>query len=98
MLRRRLFSRLPAYASTRAKEMFPEAYKHNQEIKVDYRLGMSLLMVVSILLVVVGLSLVTFRLAWKKAGGEIEKAAGDVKTGQYFSQANARGANAKTGG
>ena len=32
---RRLFTRLPAYATTRAKEMFPDAYRHNQELKVD---------------------------------------------------------------
>ena len=37
--------RLPAYATTRGKEMFPEAYRHNQELKVDYKLGMSLTMV-----------------------------------------------------
>lgn len=72
---RRLFSRLPAYGTTRAKEMFPEAYRHNQELKVNYDLGMKLTMV----LVVLGLVLITWfgvsRFAWKSFVGEIERSA-----------------------
>ena len=68
---RRLFSRLPAYGTTRAKEMFPEAYRHNQELKVNYDLGMKLTM----LLVVLGIVLVTWfgvsRVAWKSFVGDI---------------------------
>lgn len=72
---RRLFSRLPAYATTRGKEMFPEAYQHNQEIKVDYKLGMSLTVVLVILVVVVGAALGTFRIAWNRATSDISAAA-----------------------
>lgn len=68
---RRLFTRLPAYAATRSKEMFPDAYRHNQELKVDYKLGMSLAMVLTIFALIVGSALVTFRLAWNQAVGEI---------------------------
>ncbi len=68
---RRLFARLPAYASTRAKDMFPEAYRHNQEIKVDYRLGMSLAMVLIVFGVIISVSAITFRMAWSSAVGEI---------------------------
>jgi len=72
---RRLFSRLPAYATTRGKEMFPEAYKHNQELKVDYKLGMSLALVLVILGVVVAVALGTFRIAWYRETAEIARAA-----------------------
>ena len=72
---RRLFSRLPAYATTRAKDLFPEAYKHNQEVKVDYNLGMRLAMVLVILGFVVSLWVVTSRLAWDSAVSALEAAA-----------------------
>lgn len=71
---RRLFTRLPAYATTRSKEMFPDAYRHNQEIKVDYKLGLSLTLVVVILALVIGTSLITFRVAWHRAVVDIQKA------------------------
>jgi type VI protein secretion system component VasF len=70
---RRLFARLPAYASTRGKEMFPEAYRHNQELKVDYHLGMSLAMVLTIFAVIIGLAAVTFRVAWDRAVSDISR-------------------------
>ena len=63
---RRLFTRLPAYGTTRGKEMFPDAYRHNQELKADYRLGLSLTLVLVILAVVVGAALTTFRVAWDR--------------------------------
>ncbi len=72
---RRLFTRLPAYGTTRGKEMFPEAYKHNQELKVDYKLGLSLTLVLVILAVVVGVSLTTFRVAWSRETAGISQAA-----------------------
>ena len=72
---RRLFMRLPAYATTRSKEMFPDAYRHNQELKVDYKLGMSLTLVVIILAVIVGTALITFRAAWYRAVHDIEQVA-----------------------
>ncbi|MEW6199318.1 MAG: DotU family type IV/VI secretion system protein [Planctomycetota bacterium] len=72
---RRLFTRLPAYATTRGKEMFPETYRHTQEVKVDYKLGMSLTLVLLILVIVIGASLLTFRGAWSKAVGDIAKVA-----------------------
>lgn len=77
---RRLFSRLPAYSGTRAKEMFPEAYRHNQELKVDYRLGMSLAMVLTVFAVIVGVSAITFRMAWSSAVSEIGAQAAKMET------------------
>ena len=63
---RRLFSRLPAYGTTRGKELFPEAYKHNQEIKVNYNLGMNLAVVmVSFVLVIAGWATVS-RIVWNQ--------------------------------
>lgn len=76
---RRLFSRLPAYATTRGKEMFPEAYKHNQETKVDYRLGTKLTTVLVLLLVVVFVLLGTFKYAWYRQTDEIASAAAKCK-------------------
>ncbi|MCH7808358.1 MAG: DotU family type IV/VI secretion system protein [Planctomycetes bacterium] len=72
---RRLFTRLPAYAVTRAKEMFPETYEHNQEAKVNYNLGMSLTVVLVTFVVILGLSLGTFRIAWSKAVKDIRVSA-----------------------
>jgi hypothetical protein len=72
---RRLFTRLPAYASTRAKEMFPDAYRHNQELKVNYNLGLSFSVVLVTFALIIGLSVLTFRLAWGRAVGDIEKVA-----------------------
>ena len=69
---RRLFARLPAYATTRAKEMFPDAYRHNEELKVDYRLGTSLAMVLIVFAVIIGVSAITFRMAWSSAVRDIK--------------------------
>ena len=80
---RRLFTRLPAYATTRAKEMFPEAYRHNQELKVNYNLGKNLTIILVTFLVVIGLSLVTFRAAWSNAVGEIADSATQWETGEF---------------
>ena len=77
---RRLFTRLPAYATTRAKEMFPDAYKHKQELKVNYHLGVSLGVVLTAFLIIVVVSVVTFRVAWGSAVGEIERSAAAWKT------------------
>lgn len=73
---RRLFTRLPAYAATRAKEMFPEAYQHNQEYKINYNLGMSLSVVLVTFVVIVAVSIFAFRTAWGRAVGDIAKVAG----------------------
>ncbi len=72
---RRLFTRLPAYSSTRGKEMFPETYRHNQELRVDYKLGRSLTVVLIGLLAVIAISLVTFRIAWSRAVRDIHTVA-----------------------
>jgi type IV/VI secretion system ImpK/VasF family protein len=72
---RRLFTRLPSYSATRSKEMFPDAYRHNQELKVDYKLGMSLAVVLAIFALIIGSALITFRLAWNQAVGDIAHAA-----------------------
>lgn len=72
---RRLFNRLPAYSSTRAGEMFPEAYKHNQEIKVDYRLGTSLAIVLSVFGAMIVFWILISQLAWRTAVGGISREA-----------------------
>jgi type IV/VI secretion system ImpK/VasF family protein len=81
---RRLFTRLPAHASTRAREMFPDSYRHNREVKVSYNLGMSLTVMVTIFVVIVVLAGVTFHIAWKSAVGDIATAAEQVENGTYF--------------
>lgn len=68
---RRLFTRLPAYASTRDREMFPQAYKHNQEVKVNYNLGMTLTMVLLISLLLIGGFIISSNFAWNRAVGEL---------------------------
>ncbi|RJP32497.1 MAG: hypothetical protein C4547_13945 [Phycisphaerales bacterium] len=72
---RRLFTRLPAYATTRDKEMFPQAYRHQQELKVNYNLGMSLTIVVVVFLMIIGASIVAGRLAWNSAVSDIRESA-----------------------
>lgn len=72
---RRLFTRLPAYATTRANEMFPESLRHNQELKVNYNLGMSLTVVLTVFVVLIVGALLAFRIAWSGAVGEIETVA-----------------------
>jgi type VI protein secretion system component VasF len=77
---RRLFTRLPAYATTKSKELFPEAYRHNQEVKVDYKLGLSLTLVLVILVAVLGISALAFRISWSRATDEIAKVADASKS------------------
>lgn len=72
---RRLFTRLPAYGSTRTKEMFPESYRHNQEVKVDYKLGQNVAVVLTATALVVVAALVMFRVAWSSAVNDIDTAA-----------------------
>jgi type VI protein secretion system component VasF len=67
---RRLFTRLPTYASTRGKLDFAEAYEHNQEQKANYNLGMSLTVVLVAFVAIITISIFTFRMAW---GGAVEK-------------------------
>lgn len=76
---RRLFTRLPAYATTRAKEMFPDTYKHVQEIRVDYNLGMSLTIVLVLLGVVIALWAFSSQFAWRSAVGDIEQCANQLE-------------------
>lgn len=78
---RRLFSRLPAYGTTRAKEMFPDAYRHNQELKVNYDLGMKLTMVLVIFGLVLGAWFLVSQLAWRSFVGDIETHAQVVQDG-----------------
>ena len=72
---RRLYTRLPAYASTRSGKDIPDCYQHNQEIKVNYNLGMSLTIVLVIFSVIVGAWLITSRIAWGQAVGKIQESA-----------------------
>lgn len=75
---RRLFTRLPAFAATRTKEMFPEAYRHNQELRVDYKLGMRVTVVLAVLVLVVFGWLFVSRLFWQSTIREIRTAAQNV--------------------
>ena len=68
---RRLFSRLPAYATTRAREMFPDAYKQTEEVKVNYNLGLSLTVVLVTFAVILGVWLAISRIAWKNTTDDI---------------------------
>lgn len=78
---RRLFTRLPAYALTKAKEMFPETYKHNQEIKVDYKLGMKLTVIVLVLVLVIVGYIGVSQIAFRMAIGEIQTSREQVELG-----------------
>lgn len=70
---RRLWSRLPASATTRDKSrMFPDAYEHTQEVKVNYNLGLSLSVVAITFSIIIGLSVLAFRIAWGQAVDDIE--------------------------
>jgi type IV/VI secretion system ImpK/VasF family protein len=64
---RRLFTRLPAYANTRAKEMFPETYRHNQVVKVNYNLGTSLAVVLIVFAVILTTTGFAFNEGWRSA-------------------------------
>ena len=76
---RRLFTRLPAYAATRTKEMFPEAYRHNQELRVDYKLGMRVTVVLVCLVFVVVTWFAATKIAWRGMVGDISAAAACVE-------------------
>lgn len=78
---RRLFSRLPAYGLTRGRELFPEAYRHNQEVKVNYRLGMSLTVVLAVFVIIVASAGVAFMFARRSAVGEIHQVAVEWREG-----------------
>lgn len=61
---RQLFARLPGNALTRGKEMFPETYRHNQELKVDYQLGVKLSIVLTTFALIIGAWLLTSKFLW----------------------------------
>lgn len=88
---RRLFTRLPCYASTRGKDMFPEAYRHTQEVKVDYKLGMSVTIMLVVSVSILAVSLFTFRQAWSSATDELGNAAYEVRHGVYFKPSESEG-------
>lgn len=77
---RRLFARLPAYSTTRSKEMFPDAYRHNQEVKVDYNLGLTLTVVLVTFFAVFAMWLGVSQFAWRMAVGDISKSATTLET------------------
>lgn len=78
---RRLFTRLPAYAATRDREMFPQAYRHNQEVKVNYNLGMTVTMVAVVFLCILGGWFVISGIAWRSIVGELTAQARDWRNG-----------------
>jgi len=84
---RRLYSKLPGYSATRGKEMFPETYKHVEEVKVDYKLGVSLVIVLTCFLVVIGSWALASRLLWGSAVREIGESAAHFKKVESFTVA-----------
>jgi type IV/VI secretion system ImpK/VasF family protein len=72
---RRLFTRLPAYGTTRAKEMFPTTYEHNQEMKVDYNLGVSMAVVAATFAIILVAFVFSMQVAWQTAVRDIDKSA-----------------------
>jgi type IV/VI secretion system ImpK/VasF family protein len=72
---RRLFTRLPAYSTTRDKEMFPQAYRHVEQVKVNYNLGRNLTLVLVVFFGIFAASIVAFRIAWEQAGAKIQRTA-----------------------
>jgi len=94
---RRLFARLPAYATTRSKEMFPDAYRHNQEIRVDYNLGTKLTIVLVAFLVIIAMSLTTFQFAWRSAVGDIEASSQKWEQGLVTTNATTESASDSAG-
>jgi type VI protein secretion system component VasF len=72
---RRLYARLPAYNAVRGGRMFPEAYKHNQEVRVDYKLGVSLTIVLTTFTLIVAAWVVMSRAAWNATVEDLQKSA-----------------------
>lgn len=87
---RRLFARLPAYATTRGREMFPEVYKHVQEVKVNYNLGLSLTIVLTTFVLILGAWLVTSRVVWHGAVKEIAESAATFQAAPAASDGGAQ--------
>lgn len=76
---RRLWSKLPAHAATRGREMFPEAYKNVEEVKVDYKLGISLIVVLVCFAIVFGAWAITSHVMWNSAVDKIKTAADNMR-------------------
>ncbi|MBI4717307.1 MAG: DotU family type IV/VI secretion system protein [Planctomycetes bacterium] len=85
---RRLFTRLPAYATTRAKEMFPDAYSRNQEVKVNYNLGMSLTIVLVTFFLILATWFTMSKVLWTRAVGDIRACADRLVEGSSPSDAS----------
>jgi len=83
---RRLYSKLPAYAATKGKEMFPEAYKNVEEVKVDYKLGISLVIVLTCFFIVVISWTVASYVLWNNAVKDIERAAVHFQDSKSYQQ------------
>jgi len=83
---RRLFTRLPAYASTRHLPDFPQAYAHNQEVRVNYNLGMGLTIVLVAFFLVIGGWIMASQYAWNRMKADINQAAEVWKAGTPSTQ------------
>ena len=60
--------------------MFPDAYRHNQEVKVDYNLGLTLTVVLVTFFAVFAMWLGVSQFAWRMAVGDISKSATTLET------------------
>lgn len=93
---RRLFSSLPAYTGGRSQEMFPDTYKHNQELRIDYRLGATLSFVLLVFAFIIGGSLIAFRMQWHDATSALSTAAGAVRDNTFFKAESGAGPSGNT--
>lgn len=74
-----VFSKLPAYAQTRTKELFPEADDHTIELDPNYEPVMRLLYVFIAFALIVSLYLVSTGVFWNQMVDELENYAQDVQ-------------------
>lgn len=68
-----VFSKLPAYAQTRTKELFPEADDHTVEMDPNYEPVMRLLYVFIAFVVIITLYLVSGGVAWNEMVGTLDQ-------------------------
>lgn len=74
-----LFSKLPAYAQTRSKELFPEADDHTIELDPNYEPVMRLLYVFIAFVIIMALYLVSTGALWNNMVGKLHDYANAVK-------------------
>ena len=74
-----VFSKLPAYAQTRTKELFPETDQHTVELDPNYEPVLRLLYVFIGFVLILSLYLVSTGVIWNDMVGELEQHAENAK-------------------